>query len=70
QAIAKTTAVALGRLDQQAGTKRPKDKGRKSLNSHARCLKVLDTRRANETNDERDRQRLAWRSDGSVVLLA
>ncbi|HEY6344482.1 MAG TPA: hypothetical protein VIY49_23565, partial [Bryobacteraceae bacterium] len=48
QAIAKTTAVALGRLDQQAGTKRPKDKGRKSLNSHARCLKVLDTRRQND----------------------
>jgi hypothetical protein len=32
-------------LDQQAGANRPKDKGRKSLNSHARCIKVLDTRR-------------------------
>ena len=42
----KTTAVALGGLDQQAGANRPKDKGRKSLNSHAGCLKVLDTRRA------------------------
>src|SRR6516162_11889308 len=36
---------ALGGLDQQTGAIRPKDKGRKSLNSHARCLKVLDTRR-------------------------
>jgi type I restriction enzyme S subunit len=33
-------------LDQQAGSTRPKDKGRKSVNSHAGCLKVLDTRRA------------------------
>jgi hypothetical protein len=32
-------------LDQQAGSTRPKDKGRKSVNSYARCLKVLDTRR-------------------------
>jgi hypothetical protein len=33
-------------LDQQAGATRPKDKGRKSVNFHAGCLKVLDTRRA------------------------
>jgi transposase len=32
-------------LDQQAGSARPKDEGRKSVNSHAGCLKVLDTRR-------------------------
>jgi hypothetical protein len=35
-------------LDQQAGSTRPKDKGRKSVNSYARCLKVLDTRRRAE----------------------
>jgi putative transposase len=38
-------------LDQQAGSHRPKDKGRKSLNSHARCLKLLDTRRWFLTGD-------------------
>jgi hypothetical protein len=35
-------------LDQQAGSTRPKDKGRKSVNSYARCLKVLDTRRSRD----------------------
>jgi hypothetical protein len=38
-------AIAIGGLDQQAGSTRPKDTGRKSVNSHAGCLKVLDTRR-------------------------
>jgi glycosyltransferase involved in cell wall biosynthesis len=33
-------------VDQQAGAARPKDRGKKSVNSHAGCLKVLDTRRA------------------------
>src|SRR5208337_5652477 len=44
-AAAKTTATTIGGLDQQAGATRPKDKGRKSVNSYAGCLKVLDTRR-------------------------
>ena len=42
----KPTTIALGGLDQQAGSTRQKDRGRKSVNSHAGCLKVLDTRRA------------------------
>jgi beta-glucanase (GH16 family) len=45
-------------LDQQAGANRPKDKGRKSLNSHARCLKVLDTRRAKSKPDSSK-----WKTD-------
>src|ERR1035441_746376 len=60
-AIAKTTAVALRRLDQQAGANRPKDKGRKSLNSHARCLKVLDTRRPNARLADHPRRVDGWR---------
>jgi hypothetical protein len=37
-------------LDQQAGSTWLADKGRKSVNFHAGCLKVLDTRRATGTN--------------------
>ena len=48
-AAAKTTAIAFGGLDQQAGSTRPKDRGRKSVNSYAGCLKVLDTR-SNESS--------------------
>jgi len=46
QAIAQTTAATLGGLDQQTRSQRPKDKGRKSLNSHTKCLRVSDTCRA------------------------
>ena len=42
---AQTLATALGGLDQQARRYRAKGRGRKSVNSHAGCLKVLDTHR-------------------------
>src|ERR1035437_5209197 len=45
-AAAKTTATTIGGLDQQAGATRPTDRRRKSVNSYAWCLKVLDTRSA------------------------
>ena len=40
----KPLSVPRGCLDQQTPARR-KDKGRKSLNSHAGCLKMLDARR-------------------------
>jgi hypothetical protein len=42
-AASTTTAFTNGGLDQQAGSARPKDKGRQSVNFYAGSLKVLDT---------------------------
>jgi hypothetical protein len=56
-------------LDQQAHSRR-KDKGRKSVNSHAGCLKMLDARRHSPVRDQyRTEARPVGESEYSVVVL-